>query len=317
MSLTSYTTRHLESSLANRKAANELTNFIDFAVANTTGNVFYVDSGSGNDAAGNGVTSSAPFATIDFAIGKCTANNGDLIFVMPGHAENVTTATGINCDVAGISIIGLGSGNDLPKVSFTAAAGSITVGAASVTIRNIKLIANFATGTTAGITVAAAGDYCTLDGIQFRDTSAANEFLLHISVATTVTDLTVSNCSFVTLAGSATNSILFAGTTSDCILSGNHFFVSSTDSVVDHLVGAATNVLVEGNIIYNADAVTAGYVLDFHASSTGLAINNRGAYNKVDAEMTKGAAMWWIENYFSNTIAQSGLLEPSTAHAIP
>ena len=307
----------LESGLANRTVANRLADMVNFGLANTTGAVFFVHSGTGSDAAGSGLSKDSPFATIDFAIGKCTASKGDLIFVMPGHAENVTTVTGINCDVAGITIFGLGSGADIPTVSFTAAAGSITVGAASVTIANLKLVANFATGVTAGVTIAAAGDDCTLSGILFRDTLATTEFLLHVTVATTVLDLTIENCSFVTLAGSLTNSILFAGTTSNVVIQNNHFFVDSSDSVIDHLVAAATNILIRGNHIVNQDTGAAGYVIDCHASSTGMAIDNRGAYNKVDAEMTKGAAMWWVENYFSNTIAQSGLLEPSTAHAIP
>ena len=191
------------------------------------------------------------------------------------------------------------------------------MGAANVTLKNIRLVANFATGTTAGVTIAAAGDGCTLDGLQFRDTSAANEFLIHVSVATTVTDLTIQNCSFVTLAGTLSNSILFAGTSSNVVIRNNHFFVDSSDSVIDHLAGIATNILIDGNRIVNQDTDTAGYVIDCHASSTGIAANNRGAYNKVDAEMTKGAAMWWVENYFTNTVAESGLLEPATTHAIP
>jgi len=132
-----------------------------------------------------------------------------------------------------------------------------------------------------------------------------------------VTGLTIENCSFVTYAGSMTNSILFAGTTRDTIIRNNHFYVDSSDSVIDHLVGAATQILLDSNIIVNADTGAAGYVIDLHASSTGIAANNRGAYDNTGAEMTKGAAVWWIENYFSNTVLESGLIEPSTAHAIP
>jgi hypothetical protein len=286
----------------------------------TTGDRWFVDSGASgaSDATTHGRHPEKPFATIDYAIGQCTANNGDLIYVMPGHAENITAADGIDVDVAGVRIQGLGHGADIPTISFTAAAGSITIAAASAYLANLKLVANFATGTTAGITIAAAGDNCTLDGIVMRDTANTSEFLLNISVATTVLDLVIKNCNIIQLSGgSATNAILFAGTTSNLVLENNLILADSTDSVVDHLVGAATNCLIKDNIIYNEDTVTAGYVLDFHASSTGMAVGNRGAYNKIDAEMTKGAAMWWIENYFSNTIAESGLLEPSSAHAIP
>jgi len=285
----------------------------------TTGDRWWVDSGSatGADSVGAGTNPDQPFLTWDFAIGRANANNGDRIYLMPGHAENITTATGVNIDVAGIETVGLGCGGDIPTISFTAAAGSVTVGAASATMRNIKFLANFATGVTTGLTIAAAGDNCTLDRCLFRDTSAANEFLLHATIATTVTDLTIKDSSFVTLAGSATNSLLFSGTTSDVVIRDNHWFVITTDSVIDHLTDAATNIWLDNNRIVNQDTATAGYLIDCHASSTGLASNNRGAYNKVDAEVTKGAAMWWVENYFTNTIAESGLLEPATSHAIP
>jgi hypothetical protein len=34
---------------------------------------------------GNDGTYRKPFASIDYAIGKCKANRGDVIYVMPGH----------------------------------------------------------------------------------------------------------------------------------------------------------------------------------------------------------------------------------------
>jgi hypothetical protein len=240
-----------------------------------------------------------------------------VIYVMPGHAENLTAATSVNCDVAGVEIIGLGNGSLIPTFSTTAAAGSITIGATDVTIRNIKLLANFATGTTVGVTVAAAGDGCTLDGLKFRDTSAANEFLVHIGVATTVTDLTVKNCSFVTAAGSLTNSILFAGTSTDCVIEDCYFYVDSSDDVIDHLAGASANLVVRRCVIINIDTGAAGYCLRYKSDGTGVAYDNRFAYNKVDAEISIGAAAWWFQNYASNTIAESGLLDPATTHAIP
>jgi hypothetical protein len=86
-----------------------------FSVVNqavTTGNIFFVDSGSatGANSVGAGQNPDAPFLTIDYAVGQCTANNGDIIYVMPGHAEVVAAAAGLDLDVAGITIVGLGSG---------------------------------------------------------------------------------------------------------------------------------------------------------------------------------------------------------------
>jgi hypothetical protein len=281
----------------------------------STGDRFYVHhSGSTT----GGTNPDDPLTTIDAAINKATASQGDIIYAMPGHAENLAAVDTIDLDKAGISIVGLGQGNLIPTLSSTAAAGAITVAAANCSIKNVRMKANFATGVTNGLVVGGAGDGLTLDGVQFRDTSTANEFKVHIFAASGVTDLTIKQSSFVCLdGGSATNSILFAGTTENLVIDRCHFFVDTTDSVIDHLTSAGVNVLIKENIIYNADDQTAGYLLDFHASTTGLAVNNRGAYNKNNAEMTKGDAMWWLENYFSNTIAESGLLEPASSHAIP
>src|SRR5262245_26293874 len=76
------------------------------------GNVFFVQSTHTNkgDSAGKGQTPDAPFATLDYAIGQCTADQGDLIVVLPGHVETVTGAAGVALDVAGVTVLGLGAG---------------------------------------------------------------------------------------------------------------------------------------------------------------------------------------------------------------
>lgn len=102
------------------------------------GNIFYVDSTSPNKAAGGPGTIEAPFDTIDHAMSACVANNGDLILVQPGHTETVTAAGGITADVAGVSIIGLGSGAERPRITFsTATTASFLISAKSVTVENI------------------------------------------------------------------------------------------------------------------------------------------------------------------------------------
>jgi len=283
------------------------------------GDIWFVDSGKtgASDSAGYGQNPDAPFATIDYAVGKCTANNADVIYVMPGHAENLAAADTIDVDVAGLTICGLGENGLLPTLSTTAAAGSITVAAANVTLRNLKILANFETGTTTGLTIVAAADGLTLDGIVMRDTSATFEFLIHASVATTVTDLLVKNCSFVTLAGSMTQSFVFAGSSTDVIFEDNYWFVDSSDSVIEHSATAAVNLVLRRNVIVNVDTGAAKYCIEAKTASTGCAYDNRFGYNKNDAEISAGDAMFWFENYASNTIAESGLLDPTTAHAIP
>lgn len=282
-----------------------------------SGSVFWVNSETGTDGAGYGQNPDAPFATLDYAIGKCTASVGDVIYLLPGHAENLATATAVNCDVAGVTIIGLGEGDLLPTFTTTAAAGSITIAAANVTIKNIRLVAGFATGTTKMITWAATGTGCTLDGVQFRDTSATSEALIHISVAAAVTGVTIRNCSFIGAAGTMSNSIVFAGASTNTLIENCYFFVDSSDDVIDHLAAASVNLVVRNCTVINCDTDAAGYCLRYKSDGTGIAYNNFFAYNKTDAEVSTGAGAWWFENYASNTIGESGKLDPANAANIP
>jgi hypothetical protein len=99
------------------------------------GKVFWVSSSGGSD--GNKGTFDRPFGTIDYAVGQCTAGRGDIIAVKAGHTETVTAAGGLALDVAGIALVGLGTGSSRPTVNFTTAVGAdMNVDAANITIVN-------------------------------------------------------------------------------------------------------------------------------------------------------------------------------------
>ena len=116
------------------------------------GQVFWVNSTSvlasdgvsGSDVPSAG-TYQRPFATIDYAIGQCTASRGDVIMVMPGHTETVSAAGGIAMDVAGVAVVGLGAGSLRPTITLdTAATASVTMSAANTTFKNCIFSAAFA-----------------------------------------------------------------------------------------------------------------------------------------------------------------------------
>lgn len=131
---------------------------------------------------GNEGTLESPYATIDYAIGKCTASRGDTIVVLPGHTETVTAAAGIALDVAGVNIIGIGEGSIRPTVNFTTAVGaSFAVTAANCLVKNILFLGGF-DALTNPISVAAA-DF-TLDGCEWRDvTGQATDVILTTAAA--------------------------------------------------------------------------------------------------------------------------------------
>ena len=85
----------------------------------------------------------APFATIDFAIGQCSADNNNVICVRSGYTQTITAAAGIAADVAGVYIVGVGQGSNRPTISFsTSTAASIAVSADNVTFKNFKFVCN-------------------------------------------------------------------------------------------------------------------------------------------------------------------------------
>ena len=148
---------------------------------NYGGDIFWVDSGVGSNQ--NPGTFARPFSTVDYAVGRCTASNGDQIHVKPGHAETFSAANGIALDVAGVSVIGHGDGNLRPTFTFdTADTADIAISAASVTLHNLIFSANFADIVRA-INITAAG--VTLSELEFRDTAAAMNWLTPIKATST------------------------------------------------------------------------------------------------------------------------------------
>jgi hypothetical protein len=160
----------------------------------TTGNVFFVDSGIGLDDPNWGSSPEEPFDTIDYAIGQCTASNGDIIYVMPGHTESIAAASGINADVAGISIVGLGNGSNRPLITLgTATAATFNVGAADVKIKNLQFTSAI---DSLGNFIVVGANGCTIEDCKFY-TASTFEAICFINLTTTYDNLTVRRCEFL------------------------------------------------------------------------------------------------------------------------
>lgn len=116
----------VRSSLYYRRGSGGKVAIEDMSVS--TGKRFFVD--SGNSAAADdstaGFTPDKPIATLAYAVSACTANKGDIIYLMPGHNENIADAQ-IAIDKAGVSVIGMGSGTLRPRFDFDHANASIDI----------------------------------------------------------------------------------------------------------------------------------------------------------------------------------------------
>lgn len=236
-----------------------------------TGNVFYVCSVTGSDTANTGKRPQAPVATIDYAIGLCTAAKGDVIVVLPGHAETITGAAAIALDVSGITVIGVGNGRNRPVITYgTAVAASIDITAANVRVSNIVFTPTF-DNITAMVNVTAAD--ASFDNCEFNVNLANKGAAICILTAATATRLRVENCIF---SGAASNS----GTT--CAACIQH------EAGIDYVI---RNNLFQGKMtqaIKNVATVLGGFIdnnrftigtgtvaITMAAASTPLITNNR------------------------------------------
>jgi hypothetical protein len=172
--------------------------------------VFFVDdSGSNNN---SGLDPTQPFATLAYAESQCTAGVGDVIIMMPGHAESVTSTIVLNTSC--LHVIGLGQGKERANLT-QATTGSdnvVEVAAANITIENV-----FFTGSTTGtsevfIDVQAAADQCTIRNCWFEHNTKNLEA---ITVQPTADYLCIEDCTFMGVAAGADSAIIFEDAVAD------------------------------------------------------------------------------------------------------
>ncbi len=237
-----------------------------------TGQVFWVSNastiltGQSNGSDSNDGSFNHPFATTDRAINQCLASRGDIVGLKPGHAETLATASAITADVAGVAIVGFGTGALVPTLTFSDVAATMVISAASVTMQNI-IIAPSVDSVVSPIVVSGAD--CWLD-IEHRDASAAVEAVRTILTEATADNLHVDLTYKGFAAGNAcVNAIrLVGGDNAD--INVNFHGVAST-SVVEFLTTACTNVKVNGYTFNSGTTDGTKLVVDTVTGSTWFA----------------------------------------------
>lgn len=226
------------------------------------GNVFFVDSGHAQTAnsTSQGQSPGTPFATLDYAIGQCTASNGDTIYVMPGHAETVTAV--VTLDVIGVSIIGLGRGRNRPTFTGSGAIDVLTVTAANCHIENIRLVGASAS-VTALLNIAAAD--LTVEKVSFEP---AETPLMSVTVASGGDRFHIKDCKWLSTANGPDCAVDFETSDSDNWIIEDCFF-NFVNAGLDLAVIRANVDATAGGIVKNCVAIgldAACLFVDFNSS---------------------------------------------------
>jgi len=248
------------------------------------------------------------YSTIDAAIGNCVANRGDVIIVLPGHTETITAAAGIDCDVAGITIVGIGEGTLRPTINFTTStAADIDIDAANVTIANVIFDLTGVDALVAPIDVNAAG--FTLKDSTVITADAAGQATLGILTDANAGGMRLLNNRFLGSADAGTAAAVRIVGGDEHVIDGNYFQGNYTTTLgaIDNVTTETLRTQVTNNFIFNATASSAKAMV-FVAASTGIIANNRLQILTGTAPIT-GAAMSWVGgNYYAATIATAGTL---------
>ena len=275
----------------------------------TTGTYFFVDSSTGSNSY-NGLDKNHPVATIDYAVGLCTANKGDIILVMPGHNEAITAATSLVVDVAGIQIIGLGVNQSRPMLDFDNTAGSIEIDAANVRLSNLVLRASV---TAVVVAINVDANDVTLDHLETTWEATGDDFLITVDCTAfdriTITD----NKFFGELAVAGADTVLLIDDSHNLVLQRN-MLVGNANVMVSNAATLSQTCVVTDNIIYNADT-TDNSCMEISTASTGIMARNiigsLGGAQAWSANLDPGSYLC-AENYLMNAIDESGIIFPAT-----
>lgn len=276
----------------------------------TTGNAFFVGSqvtGASDTDGRPGRDPVNPFATLDFAIGQCTASNGDVIFVLPLHVETVVADSGIDVDVVGVSIIGMGRGTDRPTITFTTAAtADFKLAAANVRVENLLFVAGV-DALTGPIEISAAN--CQLIDCEFQDGATGTiDTIDHVIVTATGDNAEIDGFRLISTSDAAQSGIqLTAGATDpnvhDCYITGA-FAVGNIEAQ-----STTDLVRIHDNLLINTDATDT--CIDVVTTTTGSIFRNFMEI-ATDAQVTaitiaNDASLY--ENFFVNLDQETGGLQ--------
>ena len=284
-------------------------------IAEHPNDIFFVDSTHSNaaDKTGWGTSPDEPFATIDHANGLCTANKKDVIVCMPGHTETISEAAAIALDTAGVTLIGLGNGNNRPTITFdTATDADLDIDAADITIENFRFIGGIAS-LAAPIDVNAAR--FTMRNCDFMSSGAGYGVLISIITAAAANDMTIENCNFQYLVATdgttaitetSTEAIRLVGADraviKDCYFSGDF-----TTSVINGITTASKDIKLIDNTIYNIATENIAGAIDLVAACTGVIDGNtcHVAYASSAAALIDGSSCVLGINYVNNATGEA------------
>ena len=226
------------------------------------GEVFWVNNssvlakGGVGGSNGNDGTYRRPFSTLDYAVGKCTANRGDVIYIMPGHVETFIAAAGVAFDVAGITVIGLGRGSKQPQFKFNHADATMTVDADNVGLYGLRFTSTI-TVVAIGLSVLTLSTDLVVSGCRFDvETTATDEFLITINFTVGCDNFLIEDCVIDNGLGGAAAGIKMVGATTGGTIRRNRIVGAYSLAIISGITNPTTELYIEDNTLIQGGSGT-------------------------------------------------------------
>lgn len=212
-----------------------------------------------------GMTAPMPggfYTSVASALGACRANRGDRIICLPGHTESLASAAAWTW-VAGVEVWGTGTGDDRATFTWTAAASTNVMSAASCAIRNCNLYLAGAHAAGSALTVAApltiSGNGCEVTDCEIKAGFDADQI---VGQGVTITGDRVKwkrNNLFASTTAAPTTAFLDLTAADDFEMEDSTFLGASSGvgvGLVRFVTTASLNVRLKRNVYMNKLALS-------------------------------------------------------------
>lgn len=220
------------------------------------GQSYFVDSENGS-ASNSGVTNDLAVVTILAAVGLCTANNGDTIYVMPGHNEALSDTLTCIMSKAGVAVIGVGFGAQKPRIDFDHTTAIFSITASDCMVKNIAFRASVP-AVVVGLEIDGAVTGTIIDGCDWipgEDGAGADEFIECLEVEAACDNTIIRNCTFRehASAGAATSAIMLTGASDDVLIEGCEIHGPYSTACITGDGAAQTDIRIRDCLLIPAD----------------------------------------------------------------
>jgi len=237
------------------------------------GSIFYVDSGVASTA---GTSWATAVGTLDEAINLCTEDRGDVILIAEGHTEVLAGADAANFDIAGITVIGLGIGEQAPVFDVTTN-GELVIGDDDTKLYNLVFKAH-SPDTAHAIDVETGAAQFVIENCRFIvDTEGTDEFTDAIEIAANSDYGVIQNCIFQQGGGAADTAISYVGADAIRIIN-NEFYGDYAVGCLESQTTISLGGTIINNICYNGDTGAIGLntqpCMELKSDDTGVIAGN-------------------------------------------